>query len=171
MWNNIITWSLCKKVQVVFAHVIPSPHRIPLERAGYVPLLSTYVPFNITQFENLAVTPGGKRMYLVRNGSVHLFPNFDTMTAMNISLKNVIFMGNWTEFSSIPEVRDNVLSNNSHDPLKNGYSLDTGGAISSAGSVADNGTRRRDTLFLCSCHVRVLSEPDRTFSSTCFDLM
>ena len=69
-----------------------------------MPLLSTYIPFNISQFENIAVTPGGKRMYLVQNGSVHLFPNFDTMTALNISMKNVIYMGNWTEFSSIPEV-------------------------------------------------------------------
>ena len=75
-----------------------------------MPLLSTYIPFNISQFENIAVTPGGKRMYLVQNGSVHLFPNFDTMTALNISMKNVLYMGNWTEFSSIPEVRTPIYA-------------------------------------------------------------
>ena len=88
----------------------PNRQRNHICRAAFVPLLSTYIPFNISQFENIAVTPGGKRMYLVQNGSVHLFPNFDTMTALNISMKNVIYMGNWTEFSSIPEVRTPIYA-------------------------------------------------------------
>jgi hypothetical protein len=68
-----------------------------------IPLLNTYVPFNVTLLENHAVSPGGKRMYLVQNASVRLFPNFDTMVAFNFTMKDVLFIGNWSEFSSMPE--------------------------------------------------------------------
>ena len=78
-------------------------HYMVTMQKQHIPLLNTYVPFNITQLEHRAVTPGGKRMYLVENSSRHLFPDFDTMVALNFSTKDVLFIGNWTEFSSIPE--------------------------------------------------------------------
>ena len=82
---------------------IDNNHYMVTMQKRYIPLLSTYVPFNITHLENKVVTPGGKKIYLVKNASVHLFPNFDTLIALNFTMKDVIFIGNWTEFSSISE--------------------------------------------------------------------
>jgi hypothetical protein len=70
----------------------------------HIPLLSTYVPFNITHLEHHVVTPGGKHIYLVENSSRHLLPEFNTiMVALKFTVKDVIFIGNSTEFLSIPE--------------------------------------------------------------------
>ena len=82
---------------------IDTNHYMISMQKSFIPLLTTYVPFNVTLFKEKAVTPGGKKLYLVANGSLHLFPNFDYMIAMNYSIKDVIFIGNWSEFSSIPE--------------------------------------------------------------------
>ena len=51
----------------------------------------------------MAISPGGKKIYLVENGSAHIFPNFDTLTARGFDISDVIFMVNWTEFIAIPE--------------------------------------------------------------------
>jgi Glycosyltransferase sugar-binding region containing DXD motif len=88
-----------------------SRHKYPVSSAHYmvamqkssIPLLSSYVPFNISYYEGRAISPGGKRYYLVENGSSHIFPNFDTMTARGFDISDVIFMINWTEFTMIPE--------------------------------------------------------------------
>ena len=68
-----------------------------------ITLLKDYVPFHPEIYENFPVSPGGKRIYLVQNGSVHMFPNYDTITFNGFDMSDVIFIQKWSEFQQFPE--------------------------------------------------------------------
>ena len=67
---------------------VDKQHYMVTMQKQYVSLLHSYVPFNISKLEKRAVTPGGKKVYWVENGAVHLFPNYDTMMSKNITAKD-----------------------------------------------------------------------------------
>ena len=67
---------------------VDKQHYMVTMQKQYISLLHTYVPFNISKLEKKAVTPGGKKVYWVENGALHLFPNYDTMMSKNITAKD-----------------------------------------------------------------------------------
>jgi hypothetical protein len=70
---------------------------------GNAYFLKSYVDFRIDRLEGKAISPGGKKIYFIENGTSHLFPNFDTFEAKKLVISDVLYMFNWTEFQSIPE--------------------------------------------------------------------
>jgi mannosyltransferase OCH1-like enzyme len=70
---------------------------------GNVYFLKSYVDFSIDRLEGKAISPGGKKIYFVENGTSHMFPNFDAFVAKKLVISDVVYIFNWTEFQSIPE--------------------------------------------------------------------
>jgi mannosyltransferase OCH1-like enzyme len=82
---------------------VNSEHYMVRMQKQHTPLLRSYVDFSISHFEGKVVSPGGKKIYLVENGSVHIFPNFDTFSAKKFIMSDILLIQNWTEFINMPE--------------------------------------------------------------------
>ena len=68
-----------------------------------ITLLKDYVPFRPEIYNNFPVSPGGKKIYLVKNGTLHIFPNYDTITFNGFDISDVIFIQNWSDFQRFQE--------------------------------------------------------------------
>ncbi len=66
-------------------------------------LLKGYVPFSPSLYEGFPVSPGGKKIYLVKNGTLHMFPNYDTITFNGFTMSDVIYIQKWAEFELFTE--------------------------------------------------------------------
>ena len=63
-----------------------------------IPLLREYAPFSPALYEGKVVSPGGKKIYWVLNNTLHIFPNYDTITFNGFDFSDILFIQNWEEF-------------------------------------------------------------------------
>ena len=68
-----------------------------------IPMLREYVPFLPSRYEGQVVSPGGKKIYLVQNETLHLFPNYDTIIFNGYDMTDVRFIQNREEFQKFTE--------------------------------------------------------------------
>lgn len=57
---------------------------------GDVNCLKEYAPLKASHFEGQAVSGDGRVIYLVENGTLRVFPNYDTFLGMGFALKRVV---------------------------------------------------------------------------------
>lgn len=68
-----------------------------------ITLLREYVPFETKCYEGKVVTPGGKKIYWVQNQTLHMFPNYDTITFNGFDVSDIQYIQDWDDFQKFPE--------------------------------------------------------------------
>jgi mannosyltransferase OCH1-like enzyme len=78
-----------------------SSHYMVYMNKHNIPLLASYKRLTIADIEGVPITdPTQKHLYLVQNGSLHPFPNYDTFMAMGFHLRYVVHLAD-DEFAAL----------------------------------------------------------------------
>ena len=75
-----------------------------------IPLLRKYAPFSPALYEGQVVSPGGKKIYWVLNNTLHIFPNYDTITFNGFDMTDVRFIQSWDEFQKFGPEGDPIAA-------------------------------------------------------------
>ena len=78
-------------------------HYMNVINAAKSNFLHDYAPFDLSVYEGMPITDGdvGVATYYVENGKKRLFPNYDTLSAMNFTYADIITIYNNSDFQSI----------------------------------------------------------------------